>query len=90
MEAGTEDQEVVKEEKEEIKVRVEPEEDPDIHPHPQNRAVTAIMSMGTRPGTAWPHTAALGRTGASQSHEGPASLTKSKIKIFITTSFFQA
>ena len=69
MGAGTEDQEVVKEEKEEIKVRVEPEEDPDIHPHLQNRAVTAIMSIGTKLGTIWPPHPVPGWTSAFQDHE---------------------
>ena len=65
-----------------------PEGVPDTPPHLLNRAVIATTSMGTRLGTAWPPTAALGRTGVHQNHEDPASLTR-KIKL-ITTSCFQA
>ena len=61
----------------------------DIHPHHQNHVVTAIMSMATRLGTAWPLTHAPGKTDVLQSNEALASLTrKNKKEIFNMTSCF--
>ena len=57
-------------------VRVVPEV-PDTPPHPQNLAVTAIMSTGIRLTSVFLHSPVHGRIKLLQEPEGPASLTKS-------------
>ena len=64
----------------------------DTPPCPQNSAVTAIMLMVPKLGTALPHSPVHGKIGAPPDpHEVPASLTeRRKIKKQITTRCFPA
>ena len=55
---------------------------PDTRPHLQKPVATGITFTGTRRGTAWPPTPAPGWTNASKGHEGPASLTEERRKIW--------
>ena len=80
----------IKEEGEETRARVVPREGQDTPLTPPNPVVNAITFMGTRLGTAWPHSPVHGCPSVQPDPEGQTSLTRRiSIQNYNTTSCFR-